>query len=201
MLHWEDIGDVSQSLFCGLAHSNIQHLELSHIEIDDNFRIDVPTWPMRSLHLELRPIIWTNLERTRSAPTCARLLRLCGPMLESLSWVDASENSHSLNTFTTEDLMSRFPRLQKLKLAFMKFADWSMLDVLAHTRWPSHIRRRQGKVPCFLEFLPATRYRALSRDFCMVFSTRPRRPQSRIPSSEPAVDEIEHPVHIVKSSS
>ena len=87
---------------------------------------------MRSLHLELRPIIWMNLERTRSALTCTRLLRLCGPTLESLTWVDAFENSHSLNTFTTEDLISRFPRLQKLKLAFMKFADWSMLDMLIH---------------------------------------------------------------------
>ena len=105
MLHWEDIGDVSQSLFCGLAHSNIQHLELSHIEVDDNFRIDVPTWPMRSLHLELRPIIWTNLERTRSAPTRARLLRLCGPMLESISWVDASEIRPSLKRFRTDDLI------------------------------------------------------------------------------------------------
>lgn len=74
-LHWEDIDDISQSLLCGLVHSNIQHLELSLIEMIDNIRIDIPTWPSRSLHLDLRPIIWTNLERTRSAPISARLLR------------------------------------------------------------------------------------------------------------------------------
>ncbi|KAL2057359.1 hypothetical protein ABVK25_002412 [Lepraria finkii] len=50
-------------------------------------------------------------------------LALCGPTPQSLTWVGAFENSHSLNTFAIEDLIPRFSRLHKLKLAFIKFAD------------------------------------------------------------------------------
>ena len=135
MLHWErgtKNQAIPQSLFCGFAYSSIQHLNLSHVEIDINFRIDVPSWRLRTLRLGLGGVQCINpLCVTSTVPAYAMILRLCAPTLESSTIY--SQLDTDLNTFATEDPIPRFPRLLELRMHWsMKFADWSMLNALIH---------------------------------------------------------------------
>ena len=84
LLDWEDKITLPRSFFNSIAGSHIQHLKLFRVHVKDEFQLKLPNvhendaWPLRTLHLELRPSLETSRD-VSTLPLCASILRLCAP--------------------------------------------------------------------------------------------------------------------------
>lgn len=125
-------GAFSQSFFNSLAESFIQHLNLHRVFVDEDFMMNTlaKSWPLRTLHLEIRTQKPTD--EVTTAPLCTSILRLCAPTLESLVWnCFYNRGEHSFTKAGSNSALC-FPRLWKLSLYHVKVLDSSVLDAFIH---------------------------------------------------------------------
>lgn len=137
LLDWEDMIALPPSFYDSIACSHIQHLKLFRVSVGDGFQLGLPNvrgsgaWPLRTLHLELRP----SLERLSDFSTlvlCASILRSCAPTLEALTWnaVHHYRNEPSIAAIEAMDTVPRFTALRSLKIGYVRLATLSLLNSL-----------------------------------------------------------------------
>lgn len=132
LLDWEDRICLPQSFFNDLALSPVAHLKLFRVKVDEEYGITFPchlttrTWPLRTLHLEIKPSV-RQLRKMSTSPLFESILHLCSPTLEDLSL--RSTGRRDPYTFKT---IHHFPNLRKLSIALVNFDDVSVLEALVH---------------------------------------------------------------------
>lgn len=137
LLDWEDMIALPPSFYDSIACSHIKHLKLFRVSVGDGFQLGQPNargsgaWPLRTLHLELRP----SLERLSDFSTlvlCASILRSCAPTLEALTWnaVHHYRNEPSIAAIEAVDTVPRFTAIRSLKIGDVGLATLSLLDSL-----------------------------------------------------------------------
>lgn len=136
LLDWGDRVVIPRSLFVAMACSNIQHLRLSHVCVDEEFEILIPHgqprdfWPLRSLHLEIIPVVAGPKGGKSLRLLNTSILRLCAPTLEVLRWEGNLLGSKDLHSFAASGDPVRFPRLRRLTINGVELLDSSILDAL-----------------------------------------------------------------------
>ena len=132
LLDWEDMVCLSPSMYSAISHSSVDHLKLRRIPLDKGSELPSESqfpaagWPLRTLHLELIPEMFTDVDGS-TAKLSAEILRSTAPYLESLVWLSSvSENDPQ----TFSDDRYAFPRLLDLKLGDHDFIDESILESL-----------------------------------------------------------------------
>ena len=127
LLDWEDKIALGQDFFSDLTRSRIQHMKLYRVNVMDEFKIEAPAWPLRTLHLEITPHI-DKMDEISIAPICASILRLCAPTLQSLTWHSVFPSER--HAFESESPIPRFTSLRYLNFEYLNFADTPMLEAL-----------------------------------------------------------------------
>ncbi|MCJ1232178.1 hypothetical protein MMC14_000127 [Varicellaria rhodocarpa] len=137
---WRDKLTLPRSYFNAIACSSIQHLRLDRVEIDAEFKIELPKelkrggWPLSSLHLNLSSNRMLRRKKFRIFPLCCSILRLCASTLESLTWIGGSYKNHIEHDYNHYDagdcLLLHFTKLRELKLNMKLGSCSSMLDEL-----------------------------------------------------------------------
>jgi hypothetical protein len=131
LLDWEDRVPLQRSFFNGLTTSNIQHLKLFRVSVNQEFEILQPLvshrWNLRTLNMD---ILWDIMRGGESgtSPLCTSLLRSCSHSLETLVWRELIREK-----FTFGFDPAKVPRLEKLRnlsLGFLRFSDRRTVDVL-----------------------------------------------------------------------
>ena len=134
LVNWEDKTAIPKSLFAAILRSDIQHLRLYKCQVDAEVKLQSTQtlahdlWPLRSLHLEVSPILSLEDEIRSVMPVKQNMLRRCAPTLEILKWVEGPASQGDLYSFATFDSPIRFPRLRRLTLGWVEFLDLSVLN-------------------------------------------------------------------------
>ena len=131
LLDWEDKFALQPSFYDAIANSNIRHLKVYRVYADKSFTIDQPqsqpSWPLRSLYLEILPAIG-NRDLDVSG-LCTSILRICAPSLRSLTWSTCRPNPIHTNGLGPSP---RFPSLRHLRLEYLALVDVCYLQELLH---------------------------------------------------------------------
>jgi hypothetical protein len=97
LLDWKDMVCLPPSMYSAISHSSVDHL-LRRIPLDKSSDLPLESlfpaagWRLRTLHLELMPEIFTDVDGSK-AKLSAEILRITAPYLESLVWLSSiSEN-------------------------------------------------------------------------------------------------------------
>lgn len=141
LLDWEDRVSLPKVFYNHLARSNIKHLKLYRVPVDEEFEIDSPNalgiggWPLRTLHLEVQWNIFRGPQTPEGSisPLCASILRKCAPTLEALTWTSLPTRRPDPQSFGADiSNIPRFPNLRKLILMHqgIDFADAATLNSL-----------------------------------------------------------------------
>ncbi|RFU31209.1 hypothetical protein B7463_g5145, partial [Scytalidium lignicola] len=119
-LGWDDFVPLPKQFYNELVSSNIRHLRLYRVPVEEQFEIDQlnGAWPLRSLYLEL---LWDIIEdsawRGETGPLCTSILRQCAPTLESLIWVSSPVLIDPQSFGTEMSKIPRFPNLRNLDIS------------------------------------------------------------------------------------
>ncbi|KAF2177114.1 hypothetical protein K469DRAFT_720974 [Zopfia rhizophila CBS 207.26] len=144
-LDWEDRSTVDRNSFEAITSSNIQHLTLRRINVDEDFNLNLTpdecNWRLRSLYLDVMWKLPSRKKEGRLSPLLCKILCLAAPTLESLTWAcfPWPKGQPVLLTDSVDGRPS-FPKLNDLKISFMTQYDPSWLDVLIQHREGSPIR-------------------------------------------------------------
>ena len=126
LLDWEDKVVLRRLFFDRLLTSNVKHLKLFRVGIEEAFVFGNPKvqqWPLRTLHLEMSASL-NKIGELDISPTCARILLLCASTLESLTWI----SSHNKAQFSFGDDMSDpIPRFLRLRILTLEV--WHQMDL------------------------------------------------------------------------
>ena len=149
MLDWGDRITLQPAFYDAIAHSTIQHLQLSRLRVDKLFTVNLPqsqpsrSWPLRSLYLGIIPAMGNRYADV--SRLCTSILRACAPNLQSLTWTTCNPG-----TIRTDGLGPSpcFPSLRHLRLADLKFDDVCWLQELVHDKLNSLDVDTEGSDAC-----------------------------------------------------
>lgn len=131
LLDWEDRVPLQRSFFNGLTTSNIQHLKLFRVSVNEEFEVIQPPvshrWNLRTLNMDIHWVI-RRLGEGVISPLCSSLLRSCSHSLETLIWNQCIEEPWTFGSDPAK--VPRLEKLRNLRLGFPWFGDRRTVDAL-----------------------------------------------------------------------
>jgi hypothetical protein len=144
-LNWMDRTTLDQKTFEGLTASNLQHLVLKIVQVEDIFSINRTleqcNWNLKSLYLGMNWSFTKRKETRDLAPLINKLLYLASPTLETLHWAGRTNVEREISLL---DELARvrvaFPRLRDLEISPRSNYQPEWLRVLIRPGETSRIR-------------------------------------------------------------